>query len=152
MAIGCQRRWSGCGPLWGLKMITQRASREVMETIISIIMPGIRVTAIVTPPVGTKRPNELGLYDMSRNVWEWTWDWKEETDYPSGPLNDYQEATSGTTMWIAAAAWSALLLTARLSNGHTAIRPISTSISDSVLFVREFCRKQQPPGPSPTRR
>jgi formylglycine-generating enzyme required for sulfatase activity len=40
-----------------------------------------------TQPVGAKLPNELGLYDMSGNVWQWCWDWYN-TSYPSGNQNN----------------------------------------------------------------
>lgn len=44
--------------------------------------------------VGSKLANELGLYDMSGNIHEWTWDWFGT--YPTGSMVDYRGPDSGS--------------------------------------------------------
>ena len=36
-------------------------------------------------PGGGKAPNELGIFDMSGNRWEWCWDWFDPEYYTSSP-------------------------------------------------------------------
>lgn len=43
-------------------------------------------------PVGTKKPNGWGLFDLQGNAWEWVFDWYGR--YPGGEVSDYQGAAS----------------------------------------------------------
>ncbi len=54
-------------------------------------------------PVGQKRPNELGLYDMSGNVLEWVQNWLGS--YPSGALTNPRGPSTGDHRIVRGGSW-----------------------------------------------
>ncbi|MGZ0173968.1 MAG: formylglycine-generating enzyme family protein [Planctomycetales bacterium] len=56
-----------------------------------------------THPVGGKKPNAWGLYDMHGNVFEWCQDW--HGDYRSGSVTDPTGSSSGSYRVIRGGCW-----------------------------------------------
>lgn len=58
----------------------------------------------ITHQVGNKTINELGLYDMSGNVWEWLWD-IYNSSYPAGPQYNPYGVSSGPYRGLRGGCW-----------------------------------------------
>jgi len=75
-----------------------------------------------THPVGEKKPNAWGLYDMHGNVWEWCQDWFG--GYSHGSVIDPAGPSSGTSRvfhggsWIGAAGYCRSAFRLRDAPGH----------------------------------
>ena len=84
-------------------------------------------------PVGTKKVNELGIYDMSGNVMEWVSDWYG--NYSGGSRTNPQGSSSGLARVYLGGSWPSPGLVATVSSRYNSA-PDNRFVNGSIRLAR----------------
>jgi formylglycine-generating enzyme required for sulfatase activity len=88
-------------------------------------------------PVGTKKPNGYGIYDMAGNVWEWVSDWFGRGYYKTSPKENPAGPEKGPFRVLRGGSWDSHVIEVRTAARHS--RP--PDYKDYMIGFR--CAKSQ---------
>lgn len=88
-------------------------------------------------PVASLAPNELGIYDMSGNAWEWCKDWYDENYYSVSPQNNPQGPASTNYRVVRGGSWFGSWASCTMSSRHGVFGD-SSGLSNGFRYVISY--------------